>query len=356
MKAKLDGWYSETGAQSDVVLFTRCDIARNISGFLFPISLNKEASEEIVSLAFSFFDTLKDTRYFTKLRLDTLDPLSVKLFEERGILFNAMPAEPEKAVIIHNNESLYICINTEDHVNISSFTAGFDVYASLSPAAGIEARMQEYFTFSAAKESGFITSDITKIGSGIKFSVLCSLPGIFLSDKIGAIVEFAKASGLNISGYYASNSKNSLGFLFAVSTAVCAGGDENSQLTEFVSAVQNIIDQERSLRKIFAEEHKLKIEDMISRASAIFKYAKLMEFKEAADIIFKIKLGLNLNLLDGITNEQCNSMLFKMQMGHLALSLLSGGIAAYGKDINETSIEEYRAAVIKSVCSKIKIK
>lgn len=354
MKVKLDGWYSETGEQNDVVLFTRCNIARNISGFLFPLLISHIDSQEITSLLFSFFDTLEDSVYFKKIKLDAIDPLAVKLLEERGILFSKLPVEADKALVVHDNGSLYTGINMEDHINISSFAAGFDVHAALAPASDLEDRMQNKFVFSAVEDAGFITSDITGIGSGIKYSALCSLPGILLSNKLSSVVEFARECGLNVSGYYAANSKESIGFLFAISTGICAGGDETVQLAEFVSGVQNIIDRERSLRKSFAEENKLKTEDMIFRASAIFKYAKLMEFKEAADIIFKIKLGLNLNLIEGITHEQCNSMLFKIQMGHLAFLLLNDNM--FDKSITESSIEECRANLIKDICSKIRIK
>ena len=55
MISKFDGWYMESGPDTDVVLYSRCDIARNISGFLFPNKINLSDSADVVSLVFSFF-------------------------------------------------------------------------------------------------------------------------------------------------------------------------------------------------------------------------------------------------------------------------------------------------------------
>lgn len=354
MTANLDTWYGRTGNQTDVAVFTRCDIARNISGFMFPISMSQADSIETLSLVTSFFDTLPDAAYFKKITLDTIDALTVKLLEERGISFQHLPVEPKKALVVHDNGALYTGINMEDHINISSFIAGFDTSMAFAPASTLESKMQKQFLFSSIEDAGYITSDITGIGSGIKFSVLCSLPGILFSNSLASIIESVKGSCLNISGYYTFNSKESIGSLFALSTSVCAGGDEHSQLTEFTSAVQKIINEEYILQKKFAEENNLKVRDMIYRAFAISQGAKLMEFREAADIIFKIKLGLNLNIIKGITHEQCNAMLFKIQMGHIAFLLLNS-VNIYDMPITESSIEECRANIIKDVCSHIKI-
>ncbi len=356
MVSKLDGWYNEKGSQTDVALYTRADFARNVSGFLFPISINRKDSSEVISLFYDFFDTLDDAACFKKMRVDSIDPLAVKLLEERGILFSQMPETPVKSLIVHDNGALYASLNLEDHLNIASFVSGFSAEEAYLPIEELDKKMNESIYFSAAEEIGFITSDIMQIGSGLKFTVLCSLPGILHLNMLGSIADTAKNLGLTILGYYTPNSKDSIGAIFSVSTESAAGGDERSQLSNFTASIQKIIEIERSARKEFAEKNSLKIRDMISRAAAIAKNAKLMSFREAADIMFKIKLGLNVGFIKGITNEQCNSMLFKSQMGHIAFLLLhNDGILTSGSRIDESSIEECRALLIQEVCSNVRI-
>ena len=91
MISKFDGWYMENGTDTDVVLYSRCDVARNISGFLFPNKISLSDSVDIISLVFSFFSSLEDSAYFKKLKLRAIDPLSIKLLEEKGIILPDMP-------------------------------------------------------------------------------------------------------------------------------------------------------------------------------------------------------------------------------------------------------------------------
>ncbi|UTC67737.1 MULTISPECIES: ATP--guanido phosphotransferase [unclassified Treponema] len=355
MISKLDGWYTGDGPDSDIALYSRCDIARNISGFLFPNTISLSDSADIISLVFSFFDSLEDSNYFKKLKLKAIDPLSVKLLEERGVILPDMPEKIEKAVLVHENGSLYVGLNLEDHINISSFTAGMDPKDVYARASSMEIKMRKKILFSADKEAGFLTSDIMGIGTGLKFSVLCSLPGVLYSNSLSTVLESTKENNLNVAGYYSPNSKNSIGALFLISTSVAAGDDEEIQTSNFISGVNNIIEIERNMRKTFFNENPLKVEDMLRRSFAISQSAKLMDFKEAADVVFKIKFGLNLGLVKGITNEECNSMIFKAQMGHLAFLLLNSNMLLADKNLNDLSIEEYRAHIVQELCSKVRI-
>lgn len=355
MISKYDGWYAEGGPDTDVALYSRCNLARNISGFLFPNKIDTADSSDVISLVFSFFDSLKDAAYFKKLKLKSIGPLSVKLLEEKGVLFTDMPAKSEKAVIMHENGSLYVGLNLEDHINISSFTSGLDTEDVYARSSSIELEMRKKIIFSEDKEIGFLSSDITGIGTGLKFSVLCSLPGILYSNSIAYVLELTKKNNLNVAGYFSPSSKNSIGALFLISTAVSAGDNEDTQIMDFISSLNEIIKMERDLRQTFLNENTLKLEDMLRRSLALSQAAKLMDFKEAADIVFKIKLGLNLGLITGITNEECNSMVFKAQMGHLAFLMLNSNMLLSDKALNDYSIEEYRAHIIQELCSKVRI-
>ncbi|UTC61779.1 ATP--guanido phosphotransferase [Treponema sp. OMZ 787] len=355
MITKFDGWYTGSGPDTDIVLYSRCDIARNISGFLFPNKISLADSVDVISLVFSFFCSLGDSAYFKKLKLRAIDPLSLKLLEERGIIMPDMPEKIEKAVLVHENGSLYIGLNLEDHINITSFAAGMDPEEVYARASFMEQKMKEKIKFAEDKDLGFLTSNLMGVGTGVKFSVLCSLPGVLYSGCLSSVLELTKQSNLNVAGYYSPNSKNSIGALFLISSAVSAGDNEETQTADFISGVNSVIEIEREKRQTYLNENTLKVEDMLRRSLAISQSAKLMDFKEAADIVFKIKFGLNMGLVTGITNEECNSMVFKSQMGHLAFLLLNSHIGLSDKNLNDFSIEEYRARTIQEVCSKVRI-
>ncbi len=353
-----NSWYAESGVLNDIVLYTKTSIGRNISGFIFPSGISHADSSEVLSLVFSYMESMPLSSQFNSVRFKDIDPLGLKLLEERGAINTKIPQTPEKGVIVHNNGSLYVNVNTEDHVNINSFRTGFDIERSYFDADNLESGMQDKIFFEAKEDFGYICSDIMNIGSGVKFSVLCSLPAILYSKKISEAAEIARTAGLIVSGYYSENSKESLGALFSISSGICAGGNVQSQMSEFISAINKIIKMEESLRQDFVKKNFLKVEDMIGRAFAISQRAKLMSYKESVDLIFKIKFGLNLGLLSGISHEKCNAILFNSQVGHLASFLLSE-VSEYNYDVapevTESSLEEYRAKMLQKECCEIKI-
>ncbi len=354
-----NSWYSKYGNNNDIVLYTKTSIARNVSGFLFPSKISIEDSNKVLSLIFSYMENVPLSDQFTCINLKELDTLGRKLLEERNVLDLKLYEQIEKGVIVHNNGSLYININTEDHINIASFSSGFDIEASYFAAENIESGMQEKIFFIAKEDIGFINSDIMKIGSGVKFSVLCSLPGILYSKKMSDTAEIARDAGLVVSGYYSESSKESLGALFSISTASCAGGNVQKQMRDFQFVIKRIIKMEEEYRTDYLNNNLVKVQDIVARAFAIAQQAKMISFKETVDIIFKIKFGLTLGLLDGISHEQCNALLFNSQVGHLASFLLNGQLGYkynINDDLNESSLEEYRAKMLHKECEKIKIK
>lgn len=54
-----------------------------------------------------------------------------------------MPEKIEKAVLVHENGSLYIGLNLEDHINITSFAAGMDPEEVYARASFMELKMRE---------------------------------------------------------------------------------------------------------------------------------------------------------------------------------------------------------------------
>ncbi len=355
MLKSLDSWYTEEGRDNDIVIYTKCSIARNIAGFLFPSKMSSEQSGEVLNLISDAIDSFEDRDEFKLMPFKDIDPLALKLLEERGALNNNVSENPARSILIHESSSLYASINMEDHINIASFFAGLDLDNSYFEANSLLAQFQKKLFFAAARDSGFITSDLTNLGSGVKFSVLCSLPSILQSNEIASVLEISKKGGLTVSGYYVQDSNESIGALFSITTGICAGGNEATQMSDFLFLTTKILKMEREARKKILKTNFIKIEDKIHRALAISKTAKLMSFKEAIDIIFKIKWGLNLGLLKGIEHNFCNDILFKTQMGHIAFLVLKTDLIKSNKDITETSIEEYRAKILRDVCESVEL-
>lgn len=350
-----ESWYDKIENSANTVLYTRCDLGRNISGFNFPNNMTKTDSQDIISIIFSFFKNEKKLDKFKTVTIESLSQIGLKLLEERNILPKTMPSQPCKAIAVHDNGALYATINTNNHIDISAFCAGLNTQTVFVNAVNLLSIMETQLCFASDDKAGYITTDIFRIGSGLKISALCSLPGYLYTKKIPELIKLLKKYNLSASGYYETESKNLLTGLFLLSNNGCENENEITQTTSFHSAIENILQTETELLQEFYDKNHLKVEDMVNRAIAISQNAKLINFNETIDIISKIKLGLNLNLIEGVNHTQCNSAIYRAQTGHLIFSLLNKIEQTENKNIQDTSIEEYRAIFIKDLLSNIQI-
>ena len=207
--------------------------------------------------------------------------------------------------------------------------------------------MGETIDFCAVENFGYLSSDIKNIGSGIKSSILCSLPGYSLTDRIKKKIEELTKNNFEVFAYYAQNTKKLLGYLYLISTKTALGGNDELQINHIMTTVRSLIEEERELRQSLLHNQLWRIQDMVVKAFCLAKYAQLLDVKETIELLFKIKLGINLGLIEGLSNETCVSLLYQTQTAHIAFLLLNGTVEFdEAFPLDELRIERIRALLV----------
>ena len=99
------------------------------------------------------------------------------------------------------------------------------------------------------------------------------------------------------------------------------------------------------------------IKDMVYRAFALAKYSLFMPVRESVEVISNIKLGKDLNLLNGIDDNKLNALLYRIQDGHLEYVLKNGDFDFPG-DIAEDSVkknERLRCLILQEAVEKVSV-
>ena len=342
-----NAWYTYDGSENDIILSSRVRIARNISGARFPALLTKDDAEEVYTDIAAAFQNLSTSAAFHAIRYDTMDAIAKKIFEERSIL----PAEVDpgyaKGVVIRDDGILSATVNIKDHLRVATFYAGFEIQRCFSLTKRIVGHLGETIDFCAVENFGYLSSDIKNIGSGIKSSILCSLPGYSLTDRIKKKIEELTKDNFEVFAYYAQNTKKLLGYLYLISTKTALGGNDELQINHIMTTVRSLIEEERELRQSLLHNQLWRIQDMVVKAFCLAKYAQLLDVKETIELLFKIKLGINLGLIEGLSNETCVSLLYQTQTAHIAFLLLNGTVEFdEAFPLDELRIERIRALLV----------
>jgi len=115
-------------------------------------------------------------------------------------------------------------------------------------------------------------------------------------------------------------------------------------------AVSKLVSLERKSRSELLRSKPTVMEDTIFRAIVTAKYARLLPFTEAIELINKIKLGVNLALIQGVGNHELTALLYRIQNAHLHF-VLSGDSITIESDIvsEETRMDRLRAMIVQEV-------
>jgi len=103
---------------------------------------------------------------------------------------------------------------------------------------------------------------------------------------------------------------------------------------------KQVIDQERSAREaLLANDSRLQLEDRVHRAYGLMREARLLSSEEALTLWNNVLLGVELNLISGLTVEQVKELFFLVRPAILQHLI--------GKDLTPEERDYYRAAVVR---------
>lgn len=346
-----DIWYSKDGPGSSVVLISRVRIARNADGYVFPSRIKKNDAEQVQSLVFNAFSDPDAPCELQAVKLSDLEPLSRLILCERGVLDTDCGLEPWKGLLFSEDGDLSICVNMEDHVRIAVFSAGLSLSDACDKADKIEKFMQKKIDFSAKSRYGYLTSVIDDSGTGMKVSVLISIPALVITGIGDRIVRDCIVSGFSVKGFYGGqNDKKSLGCLYQISRSAAFALNPASQISSLETMTEKIVEMELRARQDLIKTRKTFIEDLVFRAITTAKYARFLDIHESVDLLMKIKFALNLGFVTGVNQPDITALLYRIRPAHIEFLLKDQRLKVepdVGPGID--SINRARAMIIQEV-------
>lgn len=119
-----------------------------------------------------------------------------------------------------------------------------------------------------------------------------------------------------VRGIYGEGSEN-LGNIYQISNQITLGKSELDILQELRDVVEQVIKKEQLARKKLLTSAPSILEDRLSRSLGTLKYAKILSSEEAASCLSNVRLGVNLGLLEPISQSRLNECMLLMQPGFI---------------------------------------
>ncbi len=340
-------WMRGDGPHSDIVISSRIRLARNLKNHPFPLLYTNTESNAVIEEVKSSIsqEQIKRIGSFTFIPLEDLTLLQKKVLVEKHLISLHLANESRKgAVAISENESISIMVNEEDHIRIQCLYPGLQIYDAWKIANEIDNIFEQKLDYAFDEKRGYLTSCPTNVGTGIRASVMLHLSALVLTGQINRIIPAITQVGLTVRGIYGEGSE-ALGNLFQISNQITLGQTEEDIIENLHGVVNQIIEHERQSRKNLIQESRVQMEDRVGRAFGILSYARNIDSKEAMERLSDLRLGIDLQLIKGISASVINELMVMIQQGFL--QQYAGG------ELNVEERDVRRATIIREGLSSL---
>ena len=352
-----NSWFADDGVDTDVVLSTRIRLARNLSDFPFPEFMKGDSDERVRTILFDAFSRTSDADMYQTLSVKNLEQLGGMILVERGVLPPAAAENPSTGIIVRADGKITGTVNYHDHLHLSSFISGFDPSAAYASVSSVDDELQKYVHFAGDVELGYSTSRLRDAGTGMKISVMIHIPSIVTQNLHNSLFRTLVENGFEIYACFAvapGGATKTLGAWYRICTDSCFPNSETDQIASVVQAVRNIISIERNARKDILKDKPTMAKDIVYRAIAAIKYSRYVTFREGVELISSLKWGVSLGLLEGFTDGDIYSLLFRIQSAHLVFISRQEGLT-FEKDVvtDAQKADRLRSIILQEAVSQV---
>lgn len=316
LKAEAPSWMGTNGAENDIVISTRIRLARNLSGYRFPLIFTEDEAKAVDSTVTQAFLQLNDgNNDFSHFAIEEMPVLQRQVLVEKHLI-SPMLAKKEKhaSVLISKDESISIMVNEEDHLRIQCLSPGLQLIETYELANKLDSQLEKILPYAYHDNFGYLTSCPTNVGTGLRASVMMHLPGLSMMKQMKALTQMLARFGMVVRGIYGEGSEN-LGNMYQISNQVTLGKGEDEIIDDLQNVVMQIIGQERNARQTLLNQSQVALEDRFMRALGTLKFARIMTSEEAATCLSNVRLGVDLGIIKEVPIHVLNECTILIQPG-----------------------------------------
>lgn len=336
-------WFEAKGEQSDIAVSTRVRLARNVKGLPFGSRLEQKQAEKLIEGVKEAAAKMAG-RHFSLIRIDQIEPQERMALYEKHLISRELMEKQPAGLLLSEDESLSVMINEEDHLRMQVMSAGIALAECLDEALKLDSLLQESLYFAYDQDWGFLTQCPTNLGTGLRASVMLHLPMLTRTGQINGVISAASKIGLEVRGLYGEGSR-AQGEFYQVSNSITLGLYEQEICEKLQDAVASIIKQEQALRDAYRRQNPGEMEDRVWRAAGVLRYARRMTSSEAEQRLSDVRLGQACGILQGISAEQLNQLIYEIAPACIELT--------QGRQVSAEDRDMARAALLRDSMKNI---
>ncbi|MFA7566590.1 MAG: hypothetical protein WCY01_06150, partial [Alkalispirochaeta sp.] len=305
---RVSSWYSLSGPERDVAVVSQVSLNRNIVELPFVHLMKGKEFLDLRKRVETAIHALPGE--YRLLDGETLTAPLREFYEDRGIL---VVGERAGVSAVSVDDTSAIRLGTADHLRLSGFSGGLDPERARERAVLLDQLMEQHLEYAVSLQLGYLSPDVHRVGTGLMGSVLLHLPALEHSEGLRLPEELrlpGGRSGDRITVHRYGSTENDKGSLYVVGYGALFGRTEDEVITELAEFTYGLVHYEQEARRELLRLHGEELADGAGRALGILRYARKLSSGEAMDLLSTVRLGVSLEVIDGVDLNGLTDALF----------------------------------------------
>lgn len=312
-------WIDESGPYDDFIISSRIRYARNLSDMDFPSTMTEKDAESLIYRVQGSLiqedSSLKDI--FQLLTMEDLSQNEKNVLVERHLASPDLIEEGRKsALLINKEETLSLMVNEEDHLRIQSLLPGLRLRENLEMVDKVDDALDESLPYAFDDTLGYLTTCPTNIGTGMRASVMIHLAALTVTGQMKHVIQTLAKIGLAVRGIYGEGSEL-IGDMYQISNQVTLGASEEELIENLELIANQLVAKEKQAREVLRNRITVLFDDNIWRAYGLLKNARVLDYKEFMNLLSRVRVGVEMKIIEGIDMLALNHLMIYSQDGHL---------------------------------------
>lgn len=338
-------WIKETGPRGNIVLGTRCRLARNLREIPFPGMASREQLQSVLKQVSEVVPYLERSGSFVYYEMATMDSLEREILVEEHLISPSHIQNPQhKAVILDQKANVSVMINEEDHLRIQVIKPGLQLQEAWDMATKIDDILEERLDYAFHLQTGYLTSCPTNVGTALRASIMFHLPALQRLRKVQEVLGTVSKFGLTVRGLYGEGS-GVAGNIFQLSNQITLGHSEEEIIEYLARFTAQILHSEEQAREYLLDEKRLlETEDWLFRSYGVLSQARTITAREAMELLSDLQLGVDLGIIPLKDPERLKQLMMQIRSAHLKKVL--------GQSLPKQEMDRLRASLIRENLAK----
>ncbi|MFP4508906.1 MAG: hypothetical protein ACLFNQ_02140 [Spirochaetaceae bacterium] len=343
-------WFSGSGPDDDVVISTRVRLARNLAGLPFPQRMSEKDRQELRVRIVPLLADVAPKPAFRHIDIQSARPEERTYLVERNILPRDLMHDQPLLLCVRNDQRVTVIVNGIDHIQVTGLRTGMQPQSVLSDVRSLEEQLDESLRFAVDMNFGYLTSDITSCGTGMRCGTLVHVPALTETGQLRSTLAQVQESGFRVKRF-ASTTEKSLGSVYQVSDEGHYGKSEETAIRELEAVTGELVQAERENREILMERPDSEFCTRIHEARRNVETVTSLETEEALRTVLWLRVGAATGMIEGMRADQFTPLLFEVQKNHiLRVIAAEGGATGTRGDrsgITDSMVAAHRAELVR---------